>query len=244
MPQHDAFFDTLEMDLQLQQRVQDEQLEEELLERVGAFRAAECACARHGGEFWREARQPTSYPRAHVPHDEFSWLEKSRTRRVRPNSHWEPDVPALVVDSRGRHVYAHCGVCFAGHSFLEELQQQRLLQATDESADVNEACLVSFLFGFGDVCGLKDVLEECIIPMVRALNLLLPDICPVCQHVHAQGSWCSQCGHKRRVVVQSVRHTIASTVERAARTPDVPKCIANTCANYHSSKLQLYFAKY
>ena len=31
MPQHDAFFDTLEMDLQLQQRVQDEQLEEELL---------------------------------------------------------------------------------------------------------------------------------------------------------------------------------------------------------------------
>ena len=34
MPQHDAFFDTLEMDLQLQQRVQDEQLEEELLERV------------------------------------------------------------------------------------------------------------------------------------------------------------------------------------------------------------------
>ena len=37
MPQHDAFFDTLEMDLQLQQRVQDEQLEEELLERVGAF---------------------------------------------------------------------------------------------------------------------------------------------------------------------------------------------------------------
>ena len=47
MPQHDAFFDTLEMDLQLQQRVQDEQLEEELLERVGAFRAAECACARH-----------------------------------------------------------------------------------------------------------------------------------------------------------------------------------------------------
>lgn len=84
MPQHDAFFDTLEMDLQLQQRVQDEQLEEELLERVGAFRAAECACARHGGEFWREARQPTSYMRAHVPDDEFSWLEKSRTRRVRP----------------------------------------------------------------------------------------------------------------------------------------------------------------
>ena len=144
MPQHDAFFDTLEMDLQLQQRVQDEQLEEELLARVGAFRAVECACARHGGEFWREARQPTSYLRAHVPHDEFSWLEKSLTRRVRPNSHWEPDVPALVVDSRGRHVYAHCGVCFAGHSFLEELQQQRLLQATEESADVNEACLVSF----------------------------------------------------------------------------------------------------
>ena len=65
MPQHDAFFDTLEMDLQLQQRVQDEQLEEELLARVGAFRAVECACARHGGEFWREAGQPSSYMRAH-----------------------------------------------------------------------------------------------------------------------------------------------------------------------------------
>ena len=64
MPQDDAFFDshTLEMDLQLQQRVHDEQLEEEYLDSIGAFRAAECAC----------------------------------------------------------------GVCFAGHSFLEELQQQRL----------------------------------------------------------------------------------------------------------------------
>ena len=49
MPQHDAFFDTLEMDLQLQQRVQDEQLEEELLARVGAFRAVECACDRRLG---------------------------------------------------------------------------------------------------------------------------------------------------------------------------------------------------
>ena len=93
MPQHDAFFDTLEMDLQLQQRVQDEQLEEELLERVGAFRAAECACARHDGEFWREARQPTHYPRAHD--DEFSWYETSQTRRVRP-TWWAPDVPVLV----------------------------------------------------------------------------------------------------------------------------------------------------